>query len=623
MPGSGLPPQLLLLTFLVLRFGQLLLESALGRLNHRYALDPKRQAEASEALRLSSEDMRKATAYAADRYRFGVVTSWAGTLLGLSFLGLGGVGWTEGWAEALVPVSGHAAELAVGLALLGLLGLGAALLQLPFAFFRTFRIEAKHGFNRQSVAGFFGDWAKGLALAIVLGAPLLLVLLLLIERAGRGWWLWAWAALFAFSALTAWIFPTLIVPIFNRLEPIPAGPLQDGIRELTGRAGFSTRGVFSMDASRRTTHGNAFFAGLSGSRRIVLFDTLIEALTTSQVVAVLAHELGHFKLHHVRWQLVRSTLITGLLLWLMSLCLAEPVWYLAFGFRGPTAYGALVVFGLWFELLGFLLQPVESALSRRQERDADLFAVRHGVAPEELKQALLALRERSHTLPLSHPLYSRFYHLHPPLLERIQSLSARGRCFLGGSCRGPGGDGLPLSRSARSLGREDGCASERGDCGRSVPGAQVVEVGLELVAALAGQAVDADADAEHALEIGDGVARHLAPAANRLPLTGERELEAQRCPERRWRLGSHQHPGHRQVLCLAEPHLLARLEPDPEPHGQASFSAWSHLQKPGGHLLEHEARLAQGEHGAVPAGHLAPSRCQLRGRGEDQQLGPG
>jgi STE24 endopeptidase len=424
MSASAPPPQLLLVAFLALRFGQFLLETVLGRLNHRYGLDPERQAEASGALGLSSDEMRKATAYAEDRYRFGVVSSWAGTLLGLAFLGLGGLGWAEGWAEAVVPASGSLAELAVGLVLFGLLGLGAALFQLPFSFFRTFRVEAKHGFNRQSVGGGFVDWAKGLALAAVLGGPLLVVLLLVLETAGSGWWLWAWAALFAFSAFTAWIFPTLIVPVFNRLEPIPAGELRDGIRELTGRAGFSTRGVFLMDASRRTTHGNAFFAGFLGSRSIVLFDTLIEALTTSQVVAVLAHELGHFKLHHVRWQLVRSTLVTGLLLWLMSLCLAQPSWYLAFGLRGPTAYGALLVFGLWLELLASLLQPLESALSRRQERDADVFAVRHGVPAEELKQALLALRERSHSLPLSHPLYSRFYHSHPPLLERIQSLSA-------------------------------------------------------------------------------------------------------------------------------------------------------------------------------------------------------
>jgi STE24 endopeptidase len=177
-----------------------------------------------------------------------------------------------------------------------------------------------------------------------------------------------------------------------------------------------------MDASRRTAHGNAYFTGLFGQKRIVLFDTLVEAMSAREVVAVLAHELGHFKLHHVRWALVRSVVTSGVLFYALSRCLPLEAPYAAFALE-RTSYGALVVFGLWFSLASFALQPLENAISRRHEFAADAFALGAGGASgAELASALRRLRERSRLLPVAHPLYSRVYHSHPPILERLRAL---------------------------------------------------------------------------------------------------------------------------------------------------------------------------------------------------------
>jgi STE24 endopeptidase len=410
----------LLLVFVALRLAQLLMEHALAVLNRKHTLEPARQAEAARALRIPDEEMRRALDYARDRYRFGRVRAWTEVLVGLLFLAMGGLGVVEEAARAIAGALGLGA-IGTGLAFFAILASLSVLLDLPFSLYSTFRIEAKHGFNRQTLGGFFLDLLKGVALGAALGGPLLAAVLWIMESAGGAWWLWAWAAVSGFSLFTAWIYPTLLAPLFNTFTPLPPGELRDGIEVLARRLGFRTSGIFVMDASRRTAHGNAYFTGLFRQKRIVLFDTLLDALGAREVLAVLAHELGHFKLHHVRGTLVRGVLATGVTLWLLSRALGLTAFYEAFGLR-PTTYGALVVFALWFSLLEFLLQPLWNAMSRRHEFAADRFAVRAGAAAADLREALLKLREKSRLLPLSHPLYSRVYHSHPPLLERLMAL---------------------------------------------------------------------------------------------------------------------------------------------------------------------------------------------------------
>lgn len=415
----------LLLLFIALRLAQLLAERMLAALNRRYWTDPTRQTEAGRMLRIADDEMKKAVAYAEDRYRFGRITDWADVLATLAFLALSGLGWAEACARELTAPFGGG-PVATGLLFFAILGLLGALFDLPFSLYGTFVIEEKHGFNRQTLPGFLLDFLKGLALGAALGMPIMAAILAIMEKAGPSWWLWAWVVTSAFRLLTAWIYPTFLAPLFNKFTPLPEGELRDGIVALAGRIGFRTGGIVVMDASRRTAHGNAYFTGLFRQKRIVLFDTLLEAMGVREVLAVLAHELGHFKLHHVRWALVRGLLSTGLLFFVLGFCLPLTPFYAAFGLD-RTSYGALVVFGAWFSLVSFLLQPVASALSRRHEFAADRFAVDHGASPDDLAEALLKLREKSRLLPLSHPLYSRIYHSHPPLLERLAAMGAWAR----------------------------------------------------------------------------------------------------------------------------------------------------------------------------------------------------
>jgi STE24 endopeptidase len=412
----------LLLLFLLLRLTQQLVETALGRLNRRYALEPSRLAEAGRALDITADEMAKAVAYSGDRHRFGLVYGWTEVVVTLAFLAAGGLGVVESGARGIASAVGLGA-IATGLAFFAILGTLGALFELPFDLYATFRIEEKHGFNRQTLGGFFLDRLKGTALAIALGGPVLSAVLWLMERMGPSWWLWAWGTTTAFSLFAAWIYPTVLAPLFNKFTPLPEGDLKDSILDLARRTGFRAGGISVMDASRRTAHGNAYFTGVFGQKRIVLFDTLLEAMGSREVVAVLAHELGHFRLHHVRWSMARGIATSGLVFYALSLCLPLAPFYSAFSLD-PTAYGALVVFGLWFGLVSFLLQPLSNALSRRHEFAADAFALRSGATAADLGTALRKLSEKSRHLPVTHPLYSRVYHSHPPLLERLRAMGA-------------------------------------------------------------------------------------------------------------------------------------------------------------------------------------------------------
>ena len=409
-----------LILFLGLRLAKHLAERGLSWLNRRSYLDPRRQAEAQALLHIGPGDFAKTLAYAEDRHRFAAWSTWIELALGLAFLASGGLGWAERLATGLLP-SGSG-EVAIGLVFFALLGLLSLLAGLPLAWYRTFVIEAKHGFNRQTPKSFVIDRLKGLMLGALFGAPILGLLIWIMGTLGDWWWVYAWGALSAFSLVTAWLFPTILAPLFNKFTPLTSGTLKAQVDDLAERVGFHSSGLFVMDASKRSSHGNAYFTGVFGKKRIVLFDTLLKDLKESEVVAVLAHELGHFKLHHVRWGVLRGVLQTGATFYLLSLCLGlEPV-YRSFGLGGISAYGALAVFGLWLGVLDFLLAPLEAYLSRRHEFAADRFASQHLGGSSLLEAALLKLREQNHAMPISHPWFSAVYHSHPPLEERLRAM---------------------------------------------------------------------------------------------------------------------------------------------------------------------------------------------------------
>jgi STE24 endopeptidase len=403
--------------FLALRLVQHVAERSLSAANRRYYLDPARQQHAAQVLKISAEDMQKTLAYSEDKFAFGRWSSWISVGVTLLFIGLGGLGWAESVVRAAFPDAGVIGQ---GLGFFLLLGLLSMLFGLPFEYYRTFVIEQKHGFNRQTVKGFFADRAKGMLIGVILGGLILALILWIMDRMGDWWWVYAWVAMSTFSILTAWIYPTFLAPMFNKFSKLEDGDLKDQIMALAAKVDFKAGGIFLMDASKRSSHGNAYFTGVFGEKRIVLFDTLVDAMSVREVVAVLAHELGHFKLHHVRWALIRGVAMTGVMFWLLSLCLPLEIFYQAFAFSGVSSYAALIVFTLWFGVFDFLLSPVSNFLSRRNEFAADRFAREQVGNASGLGDALLKLREKSHAMPLSHPLFSAFYYSHPPILERLE-----------------------------------------------------------------------------------------------------------------------------------------------------------------------------------------------------------
>jgi len=299
------------------------------------------------------------------------------------------------------------------------------LLELPFDAWRTFRLEARFGFNRTTPALFAADLLKQVVLAVLIGAPLIALVLWLMDGAGPWWWLWAWLVWVAFNLALLWAYPVLIAPWFNRFEPLADEALRARIEGLLERQGLDARGVWVMDGSRRSGHGNAYFSGLGRRRRIVIFDTLLERLTPAEVEAVLAHEVGHYRGAHVLKQGMLAALLALLGLGALALVLGDPALLAAVGLEQPSAAAVLVAFAMIAPRLGFALKPLASALSRRHEYQADAFAERQS-EPGALASALVKLY-RDNAAPLTpDPLYSAWHDGHPPAPLRLARLAAAG-----------------------------------------------------------------------------------------------------------------------------------------------------------------------------------------------------
>ncbi len=374
------------------------------------------------ALTIGLDDHRRAASYTIAKQRLVVLEVLAGAAGFLCLTWLGGLQWI---ADSLAPWlgTGLVFELALVAAVVALLGL----VDLPLQMLRQFGIEERFGFNRMSPAMFAGDVLKSLALALVLGLPLLAAVLALMRWAGGAWWLAAWLCWVAFSLVLSLLYPALIAPLFNRFTPLPEGPLRERIGALLSRTGFRSSGVYTMDGSRRSSHGNAYFTGMGPAKRIVFYDTLIERLYPEEIEAVLAHELGHFRLHHVRWRIVSGMLVAlawlALLAWLQRQSWFAPSLGVHLAPTLPANAMALVLFGLVAPLFSFVLAPVQSALSRRQEFAADAFAARQ-VSANCLARALVKLYQDNASTLTPDPLHSAFYDSHPPALIRIDRLQA-------------------------------------------------------------------------------------------------------------------------------------------------------------------------------------------------------
>lgn len=311
--------------------------------------------------------------------------------------------------------------LATGTAFIFILLLVGALLDLPFALYRTFVLETRFGFNKTTPALFTADLVKKTALAIALGAPLVWVVLWLMTSMGTRWWLYVWLVWIGFSLLVVWAYPAFIAPLFNRFRALDRDALLQRIEALLTRTGFHSKGVFVMDGSRRSAHGNAYFTGLGRNKRIVFFDTLLGSLSDSEIEAVLAHELGHFKRRHVLQRMLTSFALSLAGLALLGHLSQQAWFYQGLGVAQPSTYTALVLFFMVVPVFTFFLQPVFAWISRRHEFEADAFAAEQADA-HALTAALVKLYEENAATLTPDPLHSAFYDSHPPASVRIAHL---------------------------------------------------------------------------------------------------------------------------------------------------------------------------------------------------------
>jgi STE24 endopeptidase len=367
---------------------------------------------------------QKAADYTLARGRFGLISLAVGTAVLVAWTLFGGLdALNVALRDALVPAWG---TMVYQLALLAAVATIGSLLEMPLDAYSTFRIEQRFGFNRMTWKLYLVDALKGAFVGAAIGLPLVALVLWIMGAAGAWWWLWAWLAWTGFQLLLLVLYPTVIAPLFNKFSPLPDASLAERVSALMARCGFKAKGLFVMDGSKRSAHSNAYFTGLGAAKRVVFFDTLLTRLTPAEVEAVLAHELGHFKLRHVPKRMIgmfaASLAALALLGWL-----AQQQWfYSGLGVApnlGEVPNDALALLLLMFALppFAFLVTPFAAALSRKHEFEADAYACAQS-SGTDLAQALVKLHEDNAGTLTPDPLYARFYYSHPPAAERLAAL---------------------------------------------------------------------------------------------------------------------------------------------------------------------------------------------------------
>lgn len=405
---------LLFATFLI--FG-LLVRSALMLRQIRYVASRRDRVPAAFADSISLDAHQRAADYTGARMRLAIVDAVIGAALVVALTVGGGLQWIHDQWSGVFAAGG----IAHGVALLASLAVLSWLVELPFGIYRIFVIEKRFGFNRMTPGLFIADAIKGGAIAAVVGLPLLAGVLWLMSAMGSFWWLWVWAVWLAFNLLVLLIWPTFIAPLFNKFTPLADEALKARVEALLKRCGFQSKGLFVMDGSRRSAHGNAYFTGFGASKRIVFFDTLLAKLQPEEVEAVLAHELGHFRHRHITKRLAvlapSALAMFALLGWLMQ----TPWFYAGLGMDDGGTAVALALFSLVLPAFSFPLAPLASHWSRIHEFEADRYAAQQTRAADLVGALVKLYRDNAATLTPD-PLYSRFFDSHPPAAIRIARL---------------------------------------------------------------------------------------------------------------------------------------------------------------------------------------------------------
>lgn len=391
-------------------------ETGLAGLNLVHALAGPDAPPAPLKGLVDQETVRKSRAYTVVRLRFGLLRGSVGAVWLLVMLFSGLLPWLEGALQGWGLAGPHLfVTYLAGLALL------SALLNLPFALYGIFGIETAFGFNRMGLGLWLLDRAKGLALGALLGVPFLYGVYFFMEGSGRWWWLWLFAFITGVQLVMVWLYPALIAPLFNKFTPLPVGEFRSRMEEMARKARFRTAGIFTMDASRRSGHSNAYFAGFFRPR-IVLFDTMLAEMSVEESLAVLAHEIGHYRMRHIYKGLALSMAGLLALLWVLSLLVDWPPLFQAFGFAAPSHHAALTLLLAMGGAFTFYLGPLLAWISRRHEYQADAFSVELLALPAALKSALLHLNGQNLSNLDPHPWYAAWHYSHPTLLQRMAAI---------------------------------------------------------------------------------------------------------------------------------------------------------------------------------------------------------
>ena len=407
----------LLLAYLIFFFLRTGTQIFLNRLNTSYLRQHGNTVPEVFQDTVDPEKLKKIFAYTVDSANFGILSALAGQGFFLVILLSGFLPWLVRTIH-----QGGFGWITGGLVFFACLSVLANLLRIPFSLYGTFVIEDRYGFNTKTFRVWITDLLKGLIISALLGGLLLWLLLTLVVHAGFAWWVWAWMLTGAAEFLMIWLYPVVIAPLFNKFEPIENKELVQGIGTLMSRAGLRAKGVFRMDASKRSKHTNAYFTGIGKSKRIILFDTLLGSHSGDEILAVLAHEIGHWKKRHVQKQLILAELLSLAGFFVVAKLLDWPLIYQTFGFPELIPYVGLFLVAALFSPLGYFAQPVASAISRKFEREADDFTLEIMQAPEPMAAALKRLAADNLANLAPHPLYAWFYYSHPPLVERIERL---------------------------------------------------------------------------------------------------------------------------------------------------------------------------------------------------------
>lgn len=360
----------------------------------------------------------KSIAYTIDKARFGLIVSLIGIPIVWAAIFSGFFDFLDIWLSSLISTDSLSRSVAY-CAVVGLIGM---ILKIPVSLYSNFVLEAKYGFNKMTPKTFAADFFKGLVLSALLGIPLLYLVFWFYAEAGRLWWLMSFAAVFGFQFFVAAVYPVLLAPIFNKFIPLTEGELKESILALAKKIRFKLSGIFTIDGSKRSSHSNAYFAGMGRLRRIVLFDTLTEQMTNKEILSVLAHEMGHNIKKHVVKYLVYSFFYALSGFAILGRVIDWEPFFTAFGAGAPAPHKALVLFGLFAGTFTFWMTPLWNSISRRHEYEADRFSVETTNDKEGMTQALLKLSRENLSNLTPHPLYSFCHYSHPTTIERIRAI---------------------------------------------------------------------------------------------------------------------------------------------------------------------------------------------------------